>query len=152
MLTIFYFGGNMNKTELAKEIINNLTTNKKIKKFISFLTSMSKGSYLLLRLINNEPGTNAVSLACNLGISKPRIAFLLNDLEEKEYLIREKNQFDTRKTDIKLTQKGKNILDKRNEEIYNKILLILNELNDEEIDNLIKLITKITNIERNLTC
>ncbi len=75
--------------------------------FIRF-NFMDRGILFVLHYLdmNQEQDICAGDLVNILDVSSARVASLLNDLEQKEYVKREKDENDHRKVFIRLTEKG----------------------------------------------
>lgn len=140
----------MNYNEKAEEIFNSLT---KRKKFADKMPSnISQGeSGVLLYLLNNDSVSQS-ELSEKLNITMPRVAAIINTLQDKMLVIKKTdlNDNDKRKTIITITEKGKkDILQKRKRAII-FIESIIKELTDEEIMQYISINKKIEEISNNL--
>ena len=102
----------MNYNEKAEEIFNSLTNRKK---FVDKMPSnISQGeSGVLLYLLNNDSVSQS-ELSEKLNITMPRVAAIINTLQDKMLVIKKTDPNDKRKTIITITEKGKkDILQKR---------------------------------------
>ena len=135
----------MNYNEKAEEIFNSLTNRKKFADKMP--SNISQGeSGVLLYLLNND----SVSLSEKLNITMPRVAAIINTLQDKMLVIKKTDPNDKRKTIITITEKGKkDILQKRKNAII-FIESIIKELTDEEIMQYISINKKIEEISNNL--
>mgnify|MGYP002517359466 FL=1 len=138
----------MNYNEKAEEIFNSLTNRKK---FVDKMPSnISQGeSGVLLYLLNNDSVSQS-ELSEKLNITMPRVAAIINTLQDKMLVIKKTEPNDKRKTIITITEKGKkDILQKRKNAII-FIESIIKELTDEEIMQYISINKKIEEISNNL--
>lgn len=138
----------MNYNEKAEEIFNSLT---KRNKFADKMPSnISQGeSGVLLYLLNNDSVSQS-ELSEKLNITMPRVAAIINTLQDKMLVIKKTDLNDKRKTIITITEKGKkDILQKRKKAII-FIESIIKELTDEEIMQYISINKKIEEISNNL--
>ena len=76
-------------------------------------------------------------------LSNPTITGILNRLEEKNYIKREKSMKDSRSKNIIITEKFKNIENDLLNTINKKREALLNEMTKEEIETSIRLLNKI---------
>ena len=102
-----------------------------------------------LYLINNDSVSQS-ELSEKLNITMPRVAAIINTLQDKMLVIKKTDPNDKRKTIITITEKGKkDILQKRKNAII-FIESIIKELTDEEIMQYISITKKIEEISNNL--
>lgn len=85
-------------------------------------------------------------LSEKLNVSLPRIASVLNSLEFKELIIKEIDNEDKRKTIVAITQNGKEFVSNKKDEAINNLTLVLERLDEEEINEYIRITKKIVNI------
>lgn len=100
---------------------------------------------VLLYLLDNN-GVSQSNISEFLGVSLPRVAFIIRNLENNDLIIRAVDYDDKRKTVIIITEKGKKYINQKRESLLDTIDKLLNELTLEEIDNYIKISNKINNI------
>lgn len=79
-------------------------------------------------------------------MSLPRIASVINSLESKKLIEKMNDREDKRKTIIYITPTGKEMILKKKEETINKMEKIIEKLDEEDIEEYIKLAEKIGNI------
>ena len=113
-------------------------------------SNISQGeSGVLLYLLNNDSVSQS-ELSEKLNITMPRVAAIINTLQDKMLVIKKTDPNDKRKTIITITEKGKkDILQKRKNAII-FIESIIKELTDEEIMQYISINKKIEEISNNL--
>ncbi len=100
---------------------------------------------VLLYLLDNN-GVSQSNISEFLGVSLPRVAFIIRNLENNDWIIRAVDYDDKRKTVIIITEKGKKYINQKRESLLDTIDKLSNELTLEEIDNYIKISNKINNI------
>lgn len=103
--------------------------------------------YVLVLIEDNDEKLSQQDLAEQLEVDKSYVVNIVNYLEEKGFVKREKNEKDKRKQVIKLTGKAK--------EITPKIRAVIEKLNAKSVENVteeqIKIFTEVLNqIEANL--
>lgn len=78
-------------------------------------------------------------------VSTARMAVLLNQLEDKGYIIRIPDSLDSRQTIVKLQPKGIEFFNGKNDEILNFIARFFKELGEEDSSEFVRLYTKLMN-------
>lgn len=102
------------------------------------------GTLLYLAFEKDEIAANQLSEI--LQVSLPRTVSLLNSLEAKGLIMKKIDTKDKRKTNIYITETGKNFIQNKKEDAINKMTQIINKLEEEEINQYIKLAKKIGKI------
>lgn len=102
------------------------------------------GALLYLTFIKKE--VTSSELAKNLDVSLPRVASLLNSLEAKKLVQKQTDKEDKRKTIVSITQVGKDLVLSKKEEAINKITRVIEKLEEEDINQYIRLAKKIDKI------
>lgn len=100
----------------------------------------------LLYLMFEEDGVSATKLSEILKVTMPRVVSLINNLELKELIMRKSDNNDKRKSIIYITEKGKKSVLNKKEEAINSLMRIVEKLEDDEIEQYIKLTKKIGKI------
>lgn len=100
----------------------------------------------LLHLVSVKDGITASELSEVLNVTLPRIASVINSLESKELIEKMNDKEDKRKTNIYVTQKGRELILSKKEEALSKLEKIVEKLNEEEIEAYIRLSKKISDI------
>ena len=85
-------------------------------------------------------------LAEILDVSLPRVVSLLNSLESKKLIEKKTDSQDKRKTIINITKVGKELVLSKKEEAISKIARIIEKLDEEDINEYIRLAKKIGRI------
>jgi len=83
-------------------------------------------------------------VATTLRVTLPAITHKVNELVEKEYLIKETSSKDLRVTYIKLTTKGKEYVESVKEEYYRPIKILSRNLGEEDTQTLLRILDKIS--------
>lgn len=132
----------MDRNEIAYKIMNGVSCSD-FKPLANIINDRTKGMYVILRLLtkaNNE--VTAGDIANSLNVSTARVAVALNTLEKKKYIVKYKSSKDARKTIVEITSHGKEALKERENKIVNFITKFLNKLTDNEIFQLLNIISK----------
>ena len=99
---------------------------------------------LLLYLLEQQGQRVAPSTAShNLGLSRPRITYILNALRRKGYVDVNPNKFDRRKVDIVLTPRGRDCAMRHKRELEYLLNQLSQQLGNDEMEQLIRLLTHI---------
>lgn len=124
---------------------------KKRKTLIEIPLNYSQGETgALLYLTFVKDGISASSLAENLDVSLPRITSVLNSLETKKMIEKRIDGKDKRKTIIYITNKGKKIVLSKKQEAIEKIMKVVEKLDEEDINEYIRLVKKIGEVSENI--
>lgn len=102
------------------------------------------GTLLYLTFMKN--GISSSELAENLNVSLPRITSVLNSLESKKLIEKSISNEDKRKTIVHITTIGKEIVLSKKQEAIEKITKIIEKLDEEDINQYIRLTKKIGKI------
>lgn len=138
----------MNYDELIKNAFEQIRSNVK-SSFSNFLSDFNKGELgVLTYLIYDENPTTAGKLSENLGVSTARVAKILNTLETKNYVKRQIDEKDKRRTLVIITNKGKILAEKSKKEFYHKIKILIDELGIEDFKEYLRLTIKISKITK----
>lgn len=102
------------------------------------LNELSRPQYLLLlalaseRLISNK-------LAERLLVSRPSVSALLDSLDSKGLISRSIDRFDRRRVSVAITQKGKLLLDGAKADLGNRLMKLIEELDETDLNTLARL-------------
>ena len=105
----------------------------------------------LLYLMFIKDGISSSELAEVLRVSLPRIASVVNALESKKLIEKTIDSEDKRKTVIRITKLGEELVLAKRQEAINKITKIVENLDEKDIDEYIRLTKKIGQIMENNT-
>jgi DNA-binding MarR family transcriptional regulator len=96
-----------------------------------------------IELINKHDGISVSEIAKMLDVKKSTVSIAINQLIEKGIVTKIQSNDDKRVYFLQLTQKGKGIMKKHMQVHKNAIKQILKILDQEEVDNFIKIVNKI---------
>ena len=136
----------MNTNEIAESLFEQLkpTTSTSL---TEALNDFSRGEVGVLGyLAFDKDEATAGELSEKLQVTTARIASILNSLESKEYIIRREDKSDKRKTVVVITKKGIDLATKTKKEIIDKIIKVINEVGYEEVNEYIRIATKIRTV------
>ena len=120
---------------------------KRKKSLIEIPRNCSQGETgALLYLTFVRDGVTSSELAETLNVSLPRIASLLNSLESKNLVRKLTDKEDKRKTIVNITAVGKELVLEKKEESINKLTRVIEKLDEEDINQYIRLAKKIGKI------
>lgn len=120
---------------------------KRKKSLIEIPRNCSQGETgALLYLTFVKDGITSSELAEILNVSLPRIVSLINSLENKKLVNKLVDKDDKRKTVIYITQDGKKLVLEKKEEAILKLTKVIEKLDEEDINQYIRLAKKISSI------
>lgn len=100
----------------------------------------------LLYLTFEKDGITSSELAKVLNVSLPRVASILNSLETKNLVEKLIDKNDKRKTILHITDTGKKLVLGKKEEAIIKIAKVMEKLDEEDIDQYMRITKKIGKI------
>ncbi len=106
---------------------------------------MDRGIHFVLHYLdmNQDEDICAGDLVNILDVSSARVASLLNDLEQKEYVKREKDENDHRKVFIRLTEKGHQEIKDKTEKARKVFNYVADKVGIEKIRSTLETIQEI---------
>lgn len=104
---------------------------------------------LLIYLSYIQDNITPSELSEKMNVSLPRITSILNSLENKDYIIKNVSADDKRKCIISITEFGKKLVSDKRDDALNKLTCVLEKLEEQEVDEYIRLTKKIVNIIEN---
>ena len=129
----------------AEEFFETIVTRKK--SLVEIPRNCSQGETgALLYLTFVKDGITSSELAEILNVSLPRITSLLNSLESKKLVEKLTDKEDKRKTIVNITAVGKELVLSKKEEAINRITKVIEKLDEEDINEYIRLAKKIGKI------
>lgn len=129
----------------AEEFFESIVIRKK--SLVEIPRNCSQGETgALLYLTFVKDGITSSELAENLNVSLPRVASLVNSLESKNLVEKLTDKEDKRKTIVNITKGGKKLILSKKEEAIDKIAKVIEKLDEEEINQYIRLAQKIGKI------
>lgn len=139
----------MNAKEKANELFELIIKRKKnLVEMPLECCSGEIGALLYLNFVNNH--ITASELSKMLMVSLPRITSILNTLETKNLIVRNIDNSDKRKTIITITDLGKKMISAKKEEMIVSMTQIIEQLEEQEVDEFMRVIDKIGIIINNL--
>ena len=104
-----------------------------------------ENSFLLLLLSCSSSPLTASFMAERLNITKGRITALISSLLDKEDIEITLDMKDRRKTLIRLTEKGRNRIETKIDEVNEKLEYLIRDLSEEEVNFLLNILEKVKN-------
>ena len=104
-----------------------------------------ENSFLLLLLSCSSSPLTASFMAERLNITKGRITALISSLLDKEDIEINLDMKDRRKTLINLTEKGRNRIETKIDEVNEKLEYLIRDLSIEEVNVLLNILEKVKN-------
>ena len=102
-----------------------------------------ENSFLLLLLSCSSSPLTASFMAERLNITKGRITALISSLLDKEDIEITLDMKDRRKTLIRLTEKGRNRIETKIDEVNEKLEYLIRDLSIEEVNVLLNILEKV---------
>ncbi len=125
---------------LPEELYSVLADFLNRKNNIEVLNSI-RGEYGVLHyLMETEEGASAGELGKRLHVVPGRIADILNSLEQKELIVRERSETDRRVVNAKITEKGRQVSIEKRTEIHNDYKGLFKILGEDDVRELIRLL------------
>lgn len=104
-----------------------------------------ENAFLLLLLSCSSSPLTASFMAERLNITKGRITALISSLLDKEDIEITLDMKDRRKTLIRLTEKGRNRIETKIDEVNEKLEYLIQDLSIEEVNVLLNILEKVKN-------
>jgi DNA-binding MarR family transcriptional regulator len=98
----------------------------------------------ILRLIAIEPGMSQQTLAARLGVGASRVVVLIDELERKDLLARERSTKDRRNYELRLTDAGLGVMSRMREIGADHENDLVKALSTQERETLARLLIKIS--------
>ena len=112
--------------------------------FFARLDELHKGTGLLLAYLDMADGVVcAGDIAKEMGVSTARIAAILNKMEKSGFIRRQTAADDARKTVVTLTKLGQAWIQKTKDQMLNRVELLLERVDKEDVWEFIRLSQKI---------
>ena len=120
---------------VAEEILKM----KKLPKMANF-----QGEAKMLHYLSVMGEISPSEISEKLCVTTARVATALNSLEKKDLVLREASKEDRRKIIVKITKKGKKLVDEKRDELHRNISKSLDMIGEEDAETLIRIISKFT--------
>ncbi len=128
------------KEKLPEELYGVLADLLNRKSNIAILDSI-RGEYGVLNCLNDlEEGASAGELCKRLHVVPGRMADILKKLEEKELIVRTKDENDRRVVISRITEKGRKVSDEKRELIHKEYKGMFEQLGEKDVRELIRLL------------
>lgn len=135
----------MQKEKLAKEIIERISFRKHN---LHHSDRRKEGHRTVLRYLASKGGSALSGEISNaVGISTPRLAYILKELEADGVISRTLKEDDKRKVCVTLTEKGTNKINQHHRNYKKKIERVLDRLEIEDIETIIRILDVLDEIE-----
>ena len=136
----------MDYEQLAETIFEELKSNTQTS-LDEMLSDFNKGEIgVLSYLAFDENKVTSGVLSEKLNVTTPRMASILNSLENKGYIKRNSDINDKRKALITITTKGNKFAQSVKNKLLNKIILVIKQIDYEDVKEYIRINTMIKNI------
>lgn len=125
---------------------NNIirTARKLVNERLKGLDLSSAEGNILVHLLTQGDGVRQEKIVAELDISKPAVSRALDSLEDKNYVIRVKDETDKRASLVLLTDKARNT-GPRVMQIYNEVFnLAADGLTEDDIKNFVKIFGRVS--------
>lgn len=114
----------------------------------SQMTEFLQGELYLLRflVINSDEEFGPSELSEKINISRPRITNIISTLKDKKLLTTEADKEDRRRLKVKVTEKGKNFILKKQKHVLGNFDVIIDGIGEKNTLELIRIINLATDI------
>lgn len=114
---------------------------------------LSQGRFLILIVMNRQPDqeTNPSILAKKIGVTRATMTGLIDGLEKEGLIRRAVHKNDRRKQSLRLTEKGRHVLENLLPDYWSRLYNLMNGLTKKELTTLIKLLEKVSGKITDLT-
>lgn len=129
--------------EGIKDNMEALCKTKNWRNLVDLIEEGYKGMFVILKIVRENVKVVAGDLAKKMNVSTARVAYALNTLEKKNYILRTSEASDGRKVVISLTEQGELALKEREELISKMVAPMLHNLSDDETVTLFTLLKKL---------
>lgn len=133
----------MDRREEAQELIRKMTVCRP-KNFFSKMDEYQKGiGFVLVCLAEADDTVIAGDLARELNVSTARIAAILRKMEDGGLAVRKRSHSDARQTEVEITQKGLDYVDKMKEQLISRTELLIERVGKDDLEEFIRISAKI---------
>ena len=135
----------MDKKKYLVNLIEN-NDNTIAFKFYDFFDATKRGAYFVLNyLVKHNKEVISADLSNSLNVSTARMTKLLQKLEKKNLILKQKSIADARKIIVTITEKGKKMLSNLKEMMLQLIDKLIEEIGEEKFEKFILLSSEIQN-------
>ncbi|MGN1372096.1 MAG: MarR family winged helix-turn-helix transcriptional regulator [Candidatus Coprovivens sp.] len=136
----------MNKEKMVQEAVKMISNQKR---HIHHHKNKRDGhKAILFYLLQNGGQALSGEIAQNTGISTPRLAYMLKELENDGMITRSYSSDDHRKVYVSLTKKGNDKLLHRRKNLEESVRRLFDSLTDNDIEALFRILSKVNELEQ----
>ena len=134
--------------ELMKKMMDACYQAKRIREMLPPLPQGVTSSYIryldiIQRLERKGSQVKVSDLSDTLGIPRPGVTRTVKEMEDKGYLKKEISEEDRRITYLFITEQGKKLSEKYNEQVFDELLSLAQDISEEDAECTIRTIHKI---------
>ncbi len=134
--------------ELMKKMMDACYQAKRIREMLPPLPQGVTSSYIryldiIQRLERKGSQVKVSDLSDMLGIPRPGVTRTVKEMEDKGYLKKEISEEDRRITYLFITEQGKKLSEKYNEQVFDELLSLTQDISEEDAECTIRTIHKI---------
>ena len=134
--------------ELMKKMMDACYQAKRIREMLPPLPQGVTSSYIryldiVQRLERKGSQVKVSDLSDTLGIPRPGVTRTVKEMEDKGYLKKEISEEDRRITYLFITEQGKKLSEKYNEQVFDELLSLTPDISEEDAECTIRTIHKI---------
>lgn len=134
--------------ELMKKMMDACYQAKRIREMLPPLPQGVTSSYIryldiVQRLERKGSQVKVSDLSDTLGIPRPGVTRTVKEMEDKGYLKKEISEEDRRITYLFITEQGKKLSEKYNEQVFDELLSLPQDISEEDAECTIRTIHKI---------
>lgn len=126
-------------------IFDSIDKFKKVDLFSKVLTNLTHSEFMLMNLIKCNSGSEGIkssNIASIMMISNPAVSQMINGLEDKGYVERVTTKNDRRVVYVRLTELGRELLEKEKNVLVAFFSKILDRMGKEDSYRLMELVNK----------
>lgn len=117
------------------------------KNFVEKIDVKSKGLWIILHYISVSTGeVCAGDISKEFNVSTARTAVVLKTLAKKEYIETSVSDSDRRRVVVKITEKGRSVIQKAQDELIEFMKLLLDKVGEDDIKEFIRIVAKINQL------
>lgn len=127
--------------------LNSISFSNKLDNILGAIHGLGFSEYMVLNILANAPKEmmRRIDIANELGRTASGITRLLIPMEKTGLVEKESSERDARVSLVKMTDSGKKIFEDATITVNERCKKLLNNLNDDSVDELLKLMTALRN-------
>lgn len=111
--------------------------------------NITMSEFILMREVaeNTKESYNSMALTEvreYLSVSKAAVSQMLNSLEKRGYIVREIDPNNRRNIIVILTEEGKTVFEKKNQEFYDRFEMVIRGIGEKDVSQFIAMINKMS--------